>query len=297
MSEAEVTLDDVQDQNKKKDSNLRRTYRSFKKNKTALYSFVFLCFMLLVVIFGPWIAPYNPQAVNYDHILEAPSWNHLAGTDQFGKDVLSRLIYGARISLGVGVASVLLGAFAGTVLGLISGFMGKWVDRIIMRICDILFAFPDLVLAIGMVAILGPGLKNVVIAIAFFSTPSFTRIVRGETLEIKERLFVEAERSIGVKKRIIMFKHVFPQTISTIIVYITMNIGGAIISTASLSFLGLGASASSPEWGAMISTSRDYIGEAFHLIFFPGFAVFITVLALNLFGDGLRDALDPKTRD
>ncbi|MDY0393674.1 ABC transporter permease subunit [Virgibacillus halophilus] len=166
-----------------------------------------------------------------------------------------------------------------------------------MRACDILFAFPDLILAIGMVAILGPGLKNVVIAIAFFSTPSFARIVRGETLEIKERLFIEAERSIGASKGRIIYKHVFPQTISTIIVYITMNVGGAIISAASLSFLGLGGSPSSPEWGAMLSGSRDYIGQAFHLIFFPGFCVFLTVLALNLFGDGLRDVLDPKTRD
>src|SRR5699024_3269768 len=148
---------------------------------------------------------------------------------------------------------------AGTILGLISGFFGKWVDRIIMRGCDILFAFPDLVLAIGMVAILGPGLKNVIIAIAFFSTPSFARIVRGETLEIKEQLYVEAERSIGAKKGRIIFKHVFPQTISTIIVYITMNIDDAIISAASLSFLGLVAQHSSPEWGAMLSASRDYI--------------------------------------
>lgn len=297
MSKVEMTVDDTQDLSKKKDSSFWRIYRSFKKNKLALYSFFFLCFLLLVVIFGPWIAPYDSQAIDYNHITEGPSWGHLAGTDQFGKDVLSRLIYGARISLGVGVASVLLGAFAGTFFGLLSGFMGKWIDRIIMRACDILFAFPDLVLAIGMVAILGPGLKNVVIAIAFFTTPSFARIVRGETLEIKERLFVEAERSIGVKKGRIIFKHIFPQTVSTIIVYITMNVGGAIISTASLSFLGLGASASSPEWGAMISASRDYIGDAFHLIFFPGLAVFISVLALNLFGDGLRDALDPKTRD
>src|SRR5699024_8934237 len=201
--------------------------------------------LLLIVIFGPWITPYDPQDVDYDSILEGPSWQHWAGTDEFGKDVFSRLIVGSRISLGIGVSAVLLGAVAGTILGLISGFFGGWFDRIIMRACDVLFAFPDLILAIGMVAILGPGLKNVVIAIAFFSTPSFARIVRGETLEIKEKLYVEAERSIGAKKGRIIFKHVFPQTISTIIVYITMNVGGAIISAASLSFLGLGASPSS----------------------------------------------------
>ncbi|GGP10288.1 ABC transporter permease [Oceanobacillus neutriphilus] len=297
MSETQITTDQTQFVETKQDSNFKRLLRSFKKNKLALYSLYVIILLLLIVIFGPWITPYDPQEANYDSILEAPSWQHLAGTDEFGKDVLSRLIVGARLSLGVGVSAVLLGAVAGTILGLISGFFGKWVDRVIMRICDILFAFPDLVLAIAMVAILGPGMKNVIIAIAFFSTPSFARIVRGETLEIKERLFIEAERSIGAKKSRIILRHVFPQTISTIIVYITMNIGGAIISAASLSFLGLGASPSSPEWGAMLSASRDYIGHAFHLIFFPGLAVFITVLVLNLFGDGLRDVLDPKTRD
>lgn len=297
MSEANLESDQTQMIDEKKESNFRVLFRSFKKNKLALISLIFVCLLFLVVIFGPWLTPYDPQEADYENLLSGPSLEHLAGTDEFGKDVLSRLIVGARLSLGVGVSAVLLGAIAGTILGLISGFFGKWVDRIIMRGCDILFAFPDLVLAIGMVAILGPGLKNVIIAIAFFSTPSFARIVRGETLEIKEQLYVEAERSIGAKKGRIIFKHVFPQTISTIIVYITMNIGGAIISAASLSFLGLGAPPSSPEWGAMLSASRDYIGHAFHLIFFPGFAVFLTVLALNLFGDGLRDVLDPKTRD
>src|SRR5699024_3454879 len=161
--------------------------------------------------------------------------------DEFGKDVVSRLIVGARLSLGVGVSAVLLGAIAGTSLGLISGFFGEWVDGIVMRGCDILFAFPDLVLAIGVVAIVGPGVKGGSIGRAFLSTPAFARIGGGETIENKEQLYVEAERSIGAKKGRIIFKHVFPQTISTIIVYITMNIGGAIISAASLSFLGLGA--------------------------------------------------------
>lgn len=297
MSNTEVSAEKLDIEEVKEDSVFKVMIRSFKKNKLALFSLFILLFLLLIVIFGSWITPYDPQDVDYDSILEGPSWKHWAGTDEFGKDVFSRLIVGAKISLGIGVSAVILGAVAGTILGLISGFFGGWVDRIIMRACDVLFAFPDLILAIGMVAILGPGLKNVVIAIAFFSTPSYARIVRGETLEIKGRLFIEAEKSIGAKKSRIIFKHVFPQTISTIIVYITMNVGGAIISAASLSFLGLGAPPSSPEWGAMLSASRDYIGQAFHLIFFPGLAVFITVLALNLFGDGLRDVLDPKTRD
>src|SRR5699024_7903415 len=159
-----------------------------------------VCLLSPVTIFGPCLTPYDPHAADYENLLSGPSFEHLAETDEFGKDVLSRLIVGARVSLGVGVSDVLLGAIAGTIFGLISGFFGKCVDRCIMRGCYILFAFPDLVLAIGMVAILGPGLKNVIIAIAFFSTPSFARIVRGETLEIKEQLYVEAERSIGAKK-------------------------------------------------------------------------------------------------
>src|SRR5699024_3927749 len=175
MSEANLESDQTQMIDEKKESNFRVLFRSFKKNKLALISLIFVCLLFLVVIFGPWLTPYDPQEADYENLLSGPSLEHLAGTDEFGKDVLSRLIVGAR---------------AGTILGLISVFFGKLVDRIIMRGCDILFAFPDLVLAIGMVAILGPGLKNVIIAIAFFSTPSFARIVRGETLEIKEQLYV-----------------------------------------------------------------------------------------------------------
>lgn len=284
-------------QTQKKNSLIKRFFERFSNRKPALISLFFLFVVFLLMILGSYVAPYGPQATDYDHVLEGPSFKHLAGTDEFGRDVFSRLIAGAKISLSVGISAVLLGALVGTILGVISGYFGKWIDNLIMRVCDVLFAFPDLVLAIGMVAILGPGLENVVIAIAFFTTPSFTRMIRGETLAIKEKLYVEAEKSIGAKKGRIIFKHVLPQTSATIIVYITMNIGTAIISGASLSFLGLGAEPSSPEWGAMLSASRDYIGEAFHLIFFPGFAIFLTVLALNVFGDGLRDILDPKMKE
>lgn len=293
----ENTADHSTVQQDKSKNVIKKFLDAFSTRKPALFAFFFICVLFLIIIIGPYIIPYGPQAYDYDHILEGPSLKHIAGTDEFGRDVFSRLIAGARISLGVGVSSVLLGAFAGIILGLVSGYFGGWLDNLIMRFCDVLFAFPDLVLAIGMVAILGPGLKNVVIAIAFFSTPSFTRIIRGETLEIKEKLFIEAQRSIGASKTRIILRHIFPETIPTIIVYITMNVGTAIISAASLSFLGLGAAPSSPEWGAMLSASRDYIGQSFHLIFFPGLAIFITVLALNVFGDGLRDVLDPEMKD
>ncbi|MFC4619788.1 ABC transporter permease [Camelliibacillus cellulosilyticus] len=281
----------------KRKGKFRSFWESFSNKKTAVVSFFFFCLLILIALFGPYIVPYHPQTPDYNHVLQGPSLAHLAGTDEYGRDVFSRLMAGTRISLGVGISSVVLGAVVGTILGLISGFFGKWVDKAIMRVCDIFFAFPDLLLAIGIVAILGPGLKNVVFAVAFFSVPSFARMVRGKTLEVKEMLFIEATRSIGAKKGRIIFRHVFPETIPTIIVYLSMNVGTAILSAASLSFLGLGASPSSPDWGAMLSSSRDYIGQAFHLVFFPGLAIFLTVLALNVMGDGLRDVLDPKTKN
>lgn len=272
-------------------------WRSFHRKKTAAISLYFVLLLFIIAVIGPYITPYDAAEPNYNKLLETPSLAHFFGTDEYGRDIISRIIAGARISLSVSVSAVTLGAIIGTILGLISGFIGKWVDKLIMRICDVLFAFPDLILAIGIVAILGPGLKNVVIAVAFFSIPSFARIVRGATLEVKEMLFVEAAESIGAGRLRIMFKHVLPETLPTVIVYFTMNVGTAILAAASLSFLGLGAEPSSPDWGAMLSVSRDYIGTAFHLVFFPGLIIFLTVLAFNLLGDGLREMLDPKMKD
>ncbi|MEI3605363.1 ABC transporter permease subunit [Pseudogracilibacillus sp. SE30717A] len=272
-------------------------WRSFHRKKPAAISLYFVLLLFIIAVIGPFITPYDAAEPNYNNLLETPSLAHFFGTDEYGRDILSRIIAGARISLSVSVSAVTIGAIIGTILGLISGFIGKWVDKLIMRICDVLFAFPDLILAIGIVAILGPGLKNVVIAVAFFSIPSFARIVRGATLEVKEMLFVEAAESIGAGRLRIMFKHVLPETLPTVIVYFTMNVGTAILAAASLSFLGLGAEPSSPDWGAMLSVSRDYIGTAFHLVFFPGLIIFLTVLAFNLLGDGLREMLDPKMKD
>lgn len=271
-------------------------WKAFRKKKSALTSFYFIILLLLLMVVGPFLTPYDPAEPDYFKLLESPSINHVFGTDEYGRDILSRIIAGAQITLSVSISAVLLGAIGGTILGLVSGFFGKWIDKIIMRICDVLFAFPDLILGIGIVAILGPGLQNVMIAIAFFSIPSFARIVRGATLEAKEMLFVESAKSIGASKVRILFKHILPETIPVIIVYFTMTVGSAILSAASLSFLGLGAEPSSPDWGAMLSMSRDYIGSSFHLVFFPGLIIFLTVLAFNLFGDGLRDVLDPKTK-
>ena len=281
----------------KRQTPIRDFWKKFRKQKLALVAGIFVLLLFLLAIIGPYITPYKSSEFDYNAILQGPSLKHLAGTDTYGRDIFSRIIQGTRISLFVGFISVLLGAIGGTLLGLISGFYGKWVDGLIMRICDVLFAFPGMILAIGIIAILGPGLENVIIAVAIFSVPIFARIVRSTTLSVKASLYVEATRSIGAKNKRLIWKHIFPGTLSSVIVYFTMRIGNAILTAASLSFLGLGAQPPSPEWGAMLSSGRDYISTAPFVAIFPGIAIFITVLAFNLLGDGLRDALDPKIKD
>ena len=257
---------------------------------------VFIVALVLVAIFAPLVAPYDPFETDYDLSMLPPSLDHPAGTDVYGRDILSRIIYGSRISLAVGFTSVFVGALVGVTLGIISGFFGGFLDGLIMRTSDVLFAFPGILLAIAIVAILGPGLINVVVAVSVFSMPTFARIVRGSTLALKESLYVRAATSLGASKKRLMFVHILPGTLSGVIIYFTMRIGTSIITAASLSFLGLGAQPPTPEWGAMLAESRDYIGVADHMTIFPGIAIFLTVLFFNLFGDGLRTALDPKTK-
>ncbi|MFT4416627.1 ABC transporter permease [Fredinandcohnia humi] len=281
----------------KKYSPLKEFWKNWKRQKTAFWASFFILLLILIAIIGPYIAPYDPYEPNYNEVLQGPSKDHLAGTDEYGRDIFSRLLAGTRISLSVSFLSVLLGAIGGTILGLLSGYFGGWLDRIIMRTSDVLFAFPDILLAIAIIAILGPGLKNVVIAVAVFSVPSFARLVRGATLEGKETVFVEAAKSIGASHSRIMLKHIFPETLGSLIVFISMRIGTAILAASSLSFLGLGASPETPDWGAMLSLGRDYLGTASHVVMMPGIAIFLTVLAFNLVGDGLRDVLDPKTKN
>ncbi|QZY55892.1 ABC transporter permease subunit [Crassaminicella profunda] len=269
-------------------------WRKFKKQKVAVFAGGIICILVILAIFGEQIAPYALDATDYDHPMEGPSLSHFAGTDAYGRDILSRIIIGSRISLVVGLSSVTVGMIIGSLLGLISGYYGGILDNLIMRFCDVLFAFPGILLAIAIVAILGPGLENVVVAVATFSIPVFARIVRGSTLSIKETVYVEAAKSIGTKNYWIMLKHILPGTASSIIVFFTMRIGTSILTAASLSFIGLGAQPPTPEWGAMLSGGRDYLNVAPHITIYPGLAIFITVLAFNLLGDGLRDALDPK---
>lgn len=274
------------------ESPFKEFTRKFLKKKSAVISLAFLVFLLILVVFQP--TPYDISAIDYDNILSEPNSNHLFGTDEYGRDVLSRIITGTRISLSVAITAVTIGAIIGSILGIIAGYYGGLLESLIMRSCDVLFSFPGLLLAIGIVAIIGPGLTNVVIAISIYGIPTFTRIIRSSTLSIKELLYIEASRSIGVSDMRLLFKHIFPGTLPSLIVSYTMRMGTAIISAASLSFLGFGASPKNPDWGAMLSTGRDYIGVAPHMLFYPGLMIFLTVLAFNLLGDGLRDTLDPK---
>ena len=268
--------------------------RKFKIQKTALVALAFICLLAIIAIISYQVVPYGINEYDYSAIMQGPSAKHIFGTDEFGRDLFSRILCGTRISLSVGLLSVSIGAILGTILGLLGGYYGGLLDACIMRVCDVLFAFPGIILAIAIVAILGSGLYNVVIAVAVFSTPTFARLVRSTTLSLKSSVFVQAARNIGSSDRRILFRHILPGAIPNIIVQYTMSIGNSILTASSLSFLGMGAQPPTPEWGLLLSNGRNYMMSSWHITFFPGLAIFLTVLSFNLLGDGLRDALDPK---
>ena len=272
-------------------------WRRFRRQKAALLAGSFVLLLIAVALLAPWIAPFDAESYfDYDRLNDGPSLMHWFGVDSLGRDIFSRVLVGAQISLAAGVFAVLIGALIGTVFGLIAGYYEGWWDRIIMRICDVLFAFPGILLAIAVVAVMGNGMANVIIAVAVFSIPAFARLVRGNTLVLKQQTFIESARSIGASDITILVQHILPGTVSSIVVYFTMRIGTSIISAASLSFLGLGAQPPTPEWGAMLNEARADMVIAPHVALFPSMAIFLTVLAFNLLGDGLRDALDPKIK-
>jgi len=271
-------------------------WRRFRRKRLPLVAGGLIVLLVLAAIFAPWIAPFDPAAPDYENVLEGPTLLHWCGTDAFGRDIFSRILWGGRVSLSIGVLSVSLGGLAGVIIGLVSGFFGGKIDTVLMRMMDVLLAFPGIVLAIGVVAVLGPGIENVIYAVAVFSVPVFARLVRGTTLGLKQTLYVQAARSIGVRPWKLILTHILPGTLPSVIVYASLRLGTSILTAAALSFIGLGARPPSPEWGAMLSDGRSFLGVATHLTLYPGLAIFITVLAFNLLGDGLRDALDQKLR-
>ncbi|MDB5957563.1 glutathione ABC transporter permease GsiD [Ramlibacter sp.] len=270
-------------------------WRKFRRQHVALIALAFVLLLVAVAILAPWITPYDAENYfDYDALNQGPSRAHWMGVDALGHDIFSRILMGARLSLAAGFFSVVIGGIAGSALGLLAGYYGGWWDRIVMRICDVLFAFPGILLALGVVAILGSSMANVIVAVSVFSVPAFARLVRGNTLVLKHLTYVEAVRSIGASDWTIVMRHILPGSISAIVVYFTMRLGTSIITAASLSFLGMGAQPPTPEWGAMLNEARADMVNAPHVALFPSLAIFLTVLAFNLLGDGLRDALDPK---
>lgn len=275
----------------------REFWRRFRHQHVAMVAGLFVLLLIVVAFIAPFIAPFDAENYfDYDRLNDGPSMMHWFGVDSLGRDIFSRVLVGTRISLIAGFFSVAIGALIGTLLGLLAGYYEGWWDRITMRICDVLFAFPGILLAIAVVAIMGSGMSNVIVAVSIFSIPAFARLVRGNTLVLKHQTFIESARSIGASDWTIIMRHILPGTVSSIVVYFTMRIGTSIITAASLSFLGLGAQPPTPEWGAMLNEARADMVIAPHVAIFPSLAIFLTVLAFNLLGDGLRDALDPKLK-
>ncbi|MCE1255038.1 MAG: ABC transporter permease [Anaerolineae bacterium] len=271
----------------------------FCRNRLQLISLIVVLILIFIAIFAPIIAPY-PQYImdetNPKDKLQAPSTTYWFGTDELGRDLFSRVLYGTRISLQTAIVAVAVSLLIGVPLGAIAGTIGGMVDEVIMRVTDIFLSFPPLLLAIAISAFLGPTLENAIIAIAISWWPWYTRLIRGQAVSIRERQFVRAARAIGTPMSQIIFKHILPNTLAPVIVQASMDLGGVILTIASLSFLGLGAQPPMPEWGLLISTSRTYFLNAWWYSTFPGVAIFITVLVFNLIGDGIREVLDPRTR-
>lgn len=275
-------------------SNLSMAYRRLLRSPGALVGAALVLMFLLIGVAAPVFAPHDYQAADFSRVRQPPSTEHWLGTDELGRDLYSRLLYGARLSLLIGIISVGIGVLIGVPLGLISGYAGRHVDQGIMRLMDIMLAFPSILLAILMVAAFGPSLNNAMIAIGIVSIPIYARLIRSSTLSITQELYIEASRSVGTRSPRILTRHVFPNTFAPVVVQSTLQIAVAIQASAALGFLGLGAPPDVPEWGNMLQKGRTYILSAPHIVIFPGLAIMLVVLGFNLVGDGLRDALDPR---
>ena len=274
-----------------------RAMSELRRNPIALFGLALLVLLVLAAVFAGAIAPYSPTEISARDALQPPSWDHVMGTDNLGRDIFSRVLYGARISLRVGLISVGVGAVIGGLAGLISGYYRGWVDVVIMRLADVMLAFPRLLLALLISFVLGPSLTNVMIAVGVAAVPEYARLTRGSVLSARENLYVDAAHVVGCPDRIIMLRHVLPNVFAPLLVVATLGIAWAMLAAASLSFLGMGAQPPTPEWGAMLSDGRNFLRRAWWIVTFPGLAIMVTVLVINVVGDGLRDALDPRISD
>jgi len=278
-------------------SRRKRAWQQLKRSRLAIPGGLIVLMFIALAILAPLVAPYDPYKNNLADTLATPSAEHFFGTDELGRDIFSRIVYGARLSLLEGLFSVMIAMLIGVPLGIISGYVGGRTDTILMRLVDILLAFPGVLLAIAIISVLGPSLVNAMIAVGIYSVPMFARLARGSTLAVKEEPYVEACRAAGMSNLRILYRHIYPNISAHLYVLATLRVAIAILTAASLSFLGLGAQPPSPEWGAMLSNGRNYLLIAPHLMIFPGLAIILLTLGLNLFQDGLRLVLDPKTTD
>ncbi|MDD7363783.1 MAG: nickel transporter permease [Peptoniphilus sp.] len=279
-----------------KQSRFYDLLRVFKKNKMAVLGLVIIAIMVIVAIFAPLIATQPPEVQDLAARFQSPSSEHWFGTDNFGRDIFSNVVYGARISLFIGLVATVISVIIGTLIGAVAGFFGGAVDNVLMRIVDIFLSIPSLILAIAISAVLGTGMRNLILAVSLSSITGYARIVRASVLSVKEQEYVEAAKIGGASNFRLIFRHILPNCTGPIIVYATLGVGTAILQAASLSFIGLGVQPPTPEWGGMLSQGRSYIRDYPHMTVFPGLAIALTIFSLNLFGDGLSDTLDVKQR-
>jgi peptide/nickel transport system permease protein len=278
------------------DTGTARAWRRLTQRKSAMFGLAVILILIAVAVLAPWIAPFDPAKQSWNAVRKAPSMLNWFGTDESGRDLFSRVVFGARASLLAGAVSISIALCAGVPIGLLAGYSGGWVDALISRITDAVLAIPFLVLAIALAAFLGPSLTNAMIAIGVTVTPIFIRLTRGQVLAVKVEDFVEASRAVGNSGLRIAVRHILPNILPALLVQATLSIAAAIIAEASLSFLGLGQQPPAPSWGSMLNTAQRFLTSAPWMAIWPGFAIFLAVLSFNLFGDGLRDALDPKER-
>ncbi len=281
----------------KKQSQFKEIWKRYKKNKLAVAGLIVLFVLVVVALFADKLAPYSYEEQNLLEKLKTPSWNHLLGTDNFGRDILSRLMYGARISMAVGFVAVFIGLLGGGILGAIAGYFGKTTDIVIMRFVDILLAVPQVILAVAVCAALGQGIDKTMLAVGISSIPTYARVVRAAVMTTVDTEFIEAARSIGASNARIILQHILPNCVAPVIVQATAGMAAAIIATSSLSFIGLGVLPPTPEWGSMLSAGRAYLRSNPHMVLSPGLAIVLAVFSINMIGDGLRDALDPKLKN
>lgn len=293
MSSATATLES---RSKIQLSQRRRTWRRFAKHKGALLGISFILLLIIVALTCQWLAPYDPNKTNLRLRGHGPTWEHPFGNDDIGRDILSRIMYGARVALLVGICSTTIAVTIGVIVGSMAGYFGGWVDFTLSRLIDTLMAFPILALLLTLSAVLGPSLRNVIIIVGVTFWASYARVIRAEVLSLRERDYVLAAQASGASDRRIILQHIVPNAIGPVIILASLAVGGVIIFESALSFLGMGISRPTPSWGTMLSDGRDHIRNYPHIAIFPGMAIAFTVLAFNLIGDGLRDALDPRER-